>query len=85
MFTGRMLGKVIDNMIGRSLNSLQPAERKIFLYSGHEYTVINILAAMDLYDPPHFPKYSAAVIIELHQTACDGKYAVKVNIGLLIN
>lgn len=77
-----MLGKVIENMVAKSLDKLMPSDRKIFLYSGHEYTVINILAAMDLYDPPHFPKYSAAVIIELHQLSCNStKYAVKVELN----
>lgn len=41
------------------------AGAKIHLYSGHENNVVNILSALDVFEP-HVPKYSAAVIIELH-------------------
>ncbi|KAL1491815.1 hypothetical protein ABEB36_012353 [Hypothenemus hampei] len=77
LFGGRMLGKVIDNMVAKTEGSLHPHERKIFIYSGHEYSVINILAVLDLYET-HFPNYSAAVIIELHYLRSRQDYAVKV-------
>lgn len=74
---GRMLAKVISNMVAKTEGSLHPHERKMFLYSGHENNVINILAAMDLYET-HFPNYSSAVIIELHYLRSRQNYAVKV-------
>ncbi|ENN79637.1 venom acid phosphatase Acph-1 isoform X1 [Dendroctonus ponderosae] len=74
---GRMLGKVIANMVAKTEGSLHPHERKIFIYSGHENNVINILAAMDLYKT-HFPNYSSAVLIELHYLRSRQNYAVKV-------
>ncbi|XP_050303568.1 venom acid phosphatase Acph-1-like [Anthonomus grandis grandis] len=74
---GRMLGKVIANMVAKTEGSLHPHERKIFLYSGHENNVINILAALDLFKT-HFPKYSSAVMIELHYLRSRQDYAVKV-------
>ncbi|XP_044259333.1 venom acid phosphatase Acph-1-like isoform X1 [Tribolium madens] len=60
---GRMLGQIIKQMSAKSRNLLR---EKIFLYSGHENNVINILAALNLFKP-HVPKYSAAVIVELYQ------------------
>lgn len=65
-------------MIAKTTNSLKPQDRKIFLYSGHEYTVFSTLATLNLYDR-HFPNYSAATIYELHNLG-NNSYAVKVNI-----
>lgn len=79
---GRILKRVIEHMkakagIATNTHNLIPNERKIYLYSGHENNVINILAAMDLF-VPHVPKYSAAVIIELHFFKEFELWAVKV-------
>lgn len=73
-----MLGKVINNMVAKTEGSLHPHERKIFIYSGHENNVINVLAAMDLFRT-HFPLYSSAVLIELHYLRSRQDYAVKVS------
>lgn len=64
-------------MVAKTEGSLSPHERKIFLYSGHENNVINVLAAMNLYKT-HFPNYSSAVLIELHYLRSRQDYAVKV-------
>lgn len=49
----------------------------MFLFSGHENNVINILAVLGVYTP-HVPKYSAAVVIELHHIPDKLNHAVKV-------
>lgn len=64
-------------MVAKTEGSLSPHERKIFLNSGHENNVINVLAAMNLYKT-HFPNYSSAVLIELHYLRSRQDYAVKV-------
>ncbi|XP_018578050.1 venom acid phosphatase Acph-1-like [Anoplophora glabripennis] len=74
---GRSLKMVVNNMLAKATHNLRPRERKIFLFSGHENNVINVLAAMDLYKA-HFPSYSSAVIIELHYLSDEDEYAVKV-------
>lgn len=74
---GRLLGKVIDHMVAKANNSLQPTNRKLFLYSCHENNVLNILAALDLFKT-HFPKYSSSVLIELHYVKDVDDYGVKV-------
>ncbi|KAF5302431.1 hypothetical protein FQR65_LT08520 [Abscondita terminalis] len=63
---GRILSKIIKNMKGKISNSLKPLDRKIFLYSGHDNNIVNILSALQLYNF-HFPQFNAAVLIELHQ------------------
>lgn len=76
-FKGRSLKKVIEHMNDKIKGNLRPEGRKIYLYSGHENNVLNILAALNLFKP-HVPKYSAATIIELHYETQIGKYLVKV-------
>lgn len=70
-------------MLAKSTHNLQPHARKIFLYSGHENNVINVLAAMDLFET-HFPNYSSAVIIELHYLSDKEGYAVKVSTAYVL-
>ena len=74
---GRILKKVIENMVAKANNTLKPENRKLFLFSGHENNVINMLAAMNLFQP-HVPKYSSAVIIELHYLEDEDNHVVKV-------
>lgn len=64
-------------MMDQINGKLKPAGRKIYMYSAHDNNVINILAALGLYDPPHFPNYSSATIIELHLMD-NHEYAIKV-------
>lgn len=73
-----MLKKIIENMKAKIDGTLTPKGRKIYLYSGHENNVINILAALNVFQP-HVPKYSAAAIIELHKLPESNDYVVKVS------
>ncbi|CAG9822301.1 unnamed protein product, partial [Phaedon cochleariae] len=73
---GRIWQQILKNMISKSKNELQPERRKIILYSGHDYVVYNTLVALNLTEP-HFPEYSAAVIIELHRIEGD-EYGIKI-------
>nr|CAH7724609.1 unnamed protein product [Callosobruchus chinensis] len=75
---GRSLQKAIDNMLEKSECRLQPTNRKIFLYSGHENNVVNLLTVLGFFDTAedqHFPEYSSAFVIELHED--NEEYAVK--------
>ncbi|XP_066149409.1 venom acid phosphatase Acph-1-like [Euwallacea fornicatus] len=74
---GRSLQKVIKDMVAKTEGSLHPHERKIFLYSGHENNVVNVLSSLNLFKT-HFPSYSSAVLIELHYLRTRQDYAVKV-------
>lgn len=74
---------VIKNMKDRIANNLVPKERKIFLFSGHENNVINVLAALNVFKP-HVPNYSAAIYLELHYLPFRGKHAVRVSRGTIV-
>ncbi|KAK4881236.1 hypothetical protein RN001_004555, partial [Aquatica leii] len=73
---GRMLAKVINNIKDKILNTLHPPEKKIFLYSGHDNNIINILSSLNLYKF-NFPNYNSAIFIELHQNISK-EYIVKI-------
>lgn len=72
---GRMLGKIIHQMLAKANNTLQPANRKMVLYSGHDCNIFSILAVLDLLEP-HVPKYSSFVLFELHLV--ENTYGVKI-------
>lgn len=71
---GMILRKIIDDMVARKNGTLDE-RRKVMLYSGHDFNVVSLLAALGVYSP-HVPQYSSAVMIELHEV--DKQYTVKV-------
>lgn len=72
-----MLKKVIEHIKSKIDGSLIPNKRKIFLYSGHENNVINILAALGVIKS-HVVEFSSATIIELHYLEDLNDYTIKV-------
>lgn len=72
---GNLLKKIIDDSLAKAEGSLSPQTRKLFLYSGHDFTVISMLSALNIYSP-HHPPYGAFVIVELHNI--DGVHGFKV-------
>lgn len=73
---GRRLAKTVENMKRNIQDTIQP-KKKIFLYSGHDFTVIDLLYSLDLYKP-HFPNFNAAICVELHQELTTGMHFVKI-------
>lgn len=64
-------------------NSWKLNGRKLFMYSGHENNVINILAAVGI-TKLHVVEFSSATIIELHYLKDLKNYAIKVSFTNLI-
>ena len=60
-----LLGRMINNMVAVR-NGLMDRNRKINLFGAHDLNVVALLTALGVYSP-HVPKYSSAVIIELHR------------------
>lgn len=58
-------------------NTLKPNKRKMYLYSGHENNVINILAALGI-AKVQVVEFSSAAIIELHYLGELNTHAIKV-------
>ncbi|XP_074029096.1 venom acid phosphatase Acph-1 isoform X2 [Leptinotarsa decemlineata] len=74
---GRSLQRVLENILAKTRNRLSAENRKIFLYSGHENNIINILTSLG-WDVSEFPNYSSTVIFELHFLKETDEFAVKV-------
>jgi len=72
-FLGPLLGHVIQQMEEK----LEGSPLKLFLYSGHDYTVVYLGAALKLWKD-FFPDYCSAFIVKLHSNAAN-EYFVKVN------
>ncbi|KAK5649185.1 hypothetical protein RI129_000214 [Pyrocoelia pectoralis] len=73
MSGGILLKKIVDEM--HSQIAKNQNKSKIFLYSGHEFSITYTLNALNVYHP-HIPKYSSCILLEFHKTK--GKYGVMV-------
>ncbi|XP_044258181.1 venom acid phosphatase Acph-1-like [Tribolium madens] len=71
--TGHLLKKIIEDSLAKRDGSL-PEDRKIFLYSAHDYSVGVMLRALDVFYP-HVPPYGATIFFEIHNI--DGTYGLK--------
>ncbi|OAD55716.1 Prostatic acid phosphatase, partial [Eufriesea mexicana] len=61
--SGPLLGEIIDHMEKKSKNALVP-DRKVWMYSGHDETIANMLMTLNVFEP-HCPPYTATILIEL--------------------
>lgn len=66
--SGTLLGQMTRHMVLKSQNALRP-DRKVWIYSGHDTTIANMLMTLNLFDPPHCPPYTAVLFIELRLDA----------------
>lgn len=75
---GYLLQKILNDTTAKVNNRLQ---RKMFLYSGHEATLANLLYSLKVFKPQHVPPYGSTIMFELHKHRQD--YYIKVPIFLL--
>lgn len=77
LIIGPLLKQIIDNMVNKSKNQLTP-DRKMFLYSGHDFTILGLLSSMlqteDLIPQPDF---GSSLAFELYKDTTNG-HTVKV-------
>ncbi|XP_054731873.1 venom acid phosphatase Acph-1-like isoform X2 [Anastrepha obliqua] len=73
---GPFLKKMFTEMLEKRNGELQPNKRKLFIYTGHDTTVVNILSALKVWKP-QLPRYSVMTIFELHKNKNTGEYYVE--------
>lgn len=73
---GYLLAKILKDTVSKIQNILQPADRKMFLYSGHETTLGFMMEALQVFKP-HIPPYGSALMFEVHRK--NDEYFIKVN------
>lgn len=59
------------------------ANKKIFLYAGHDSTVVNLLSAFKVWNENELPDYGVMGVLELYRDANTGKYGVVVGVKQL--
>jgi lysosomal acid phosphatase len=61
---GPFLKKVVSDCDQKISGTMDPAGRKMFMYSAHDTTVAPILHTLDLFDPPSAPYYASTILFE---------------------
>ncbi|XP_075160559.1 venom acid phosphatase Acph-1-like [Haematobia irritans] len=74
---GPFLEKIFEQMQGKVQGTLSPRERKMFLYCGHDWTIVNILSALNVWKR-QMPSFSAVIAFELHQHKETKEYFVEI-------
>lgn len=69
--------KLISDWTAKAAGKLTPPERKIFVYSGHDSTVSNLLLALGSWDK-QVPNYGIMVIFELYEDLKTNEFGVEV-------
>jgi len=64
---GPFIKKVLDDCYKSKEGTMDPVNRKLFMYSAHDTTVAPILHTLNVFDPPKAPPYAAMIIFELIQ------------------
>lgn len=82
---GSFVTEVVDTMHKKREASLFP-DRNIYIYSGHDVTLVNIMRAMEIIEQTsEKPDFGAALTFELHRQNEMKDYEVKVCMNNLIN
>ncbi|KAG8263237.1 prostatic acid phosphatase-like [Homalodisca vitripennis] len=69
-------GPLLKKILSDSQAKLEPSnKRKMFLYAGHDSTVVNLLMALKVWDE-QIPVYNILALVELHQI--DKNYGLKI-------
>ncbi|XP_065360977.1 venom acid phosphatase Acph-1-like [Calliphora vicina] len=74
---GPFLRKMYDEMLKKRAQKLKPFDRKMFIYTGHDWTVGNILSALKIWDR-QMPRFSVMAIFELHKNPITQEYYVEI-------
>uniref|UniRef100_A0A8C7YLH9 Acid phosphatase 6, lysophosphatidic n=1 Tax=Oryzias sinensis TaxID=183150 RepID=A0A8C7YLH9_9TELE len=75
---GPLLHTLLDNMEEKLQGGSSEPDRKLFLYSAHDTTLIPCLMALGIFDKK-WPPYGADITVELHQSQQTNEPFVKVS------
>lgn len=81
LFSGPLLDEIVTRMYGKKNGTLNP-NRMLWIYSAHDFTILNLLNAMKLYDHTLVP-YAAVLMIELRLNNT-GNYVVTVSFSNIL-
>lgn len=75
---GPMLKKFTDEMLARKKGIQKPEKNKMFMYIGHDSTIVTLLDTMHIWYN-QMPLYNIMTMIELHED--DGEWNVQASIN----
>ena len=67
-FSGPLFQEILDKMEKKMSNEIS---QKVWMYSGHDTTIANILQALDMFSPPQCPPYLSMILFELRKKEDD--------------
>lgn len=78
IFSGALITDILDHVKLR-FQSPSPAP-KIYIYSGHDVTLVNLMRALDVLEQANAkPDYAATIVFELHHSVIyDDDFEVKI-------
>jgi len=74
---GPFITKMLKEMEAKRTNTLKPTNRKLFIYTGHDSTIVNVLSAFKIWKR-QLPRYSVMAIFELHKDKKTGEHYVEI-------
>ncbi|KAK9754324.1 Histidine phosphatase superfamily (branch 2) [Popillia japonica] len=72
---GFILRRIVEETTAKLEDLPTMTDRRINLYSGHDFTIIALLSALGVYKP-HHPPYGAYIILEVHKIG--NRHGIKV-------
>ena len=65
---GALATEILDQMLQKRAAKLQP-DRSLFIYSGHDVTLVNLMRALGVEDQTsNKPDFGATLVLELHDS-----------------
>lgn len=64
---GPFLKKIVNDMLMKKEGTLEPQKRKMYMYIGHDSTIVTLLDAMHIWNN-QMPHYNIMIMIELHKS-----------------
>lgn len=74
--SGPLVSKIVNETKAKAEGTLKPEGRKMFMYAGHDSTVVNLMSALKVWDP-QVPDYGIMALIELHHDESSDTHYVK--------
>lgn len=75
---GPMLKKIINEMLAKKEGTLEPKKRKMFMYIGHDSTIVTLLDTMHIWYN-QMPHYNIMTMIELHEDEDEWNVQASIN------
>ncbi|EDW76777.1 uncharacterized protein Dwil_GK19447 [Drosophila willistoni] len=74
---GPFLKKMYAEMTAKAEATLEPRDRRMFIYTGHDWTVGNILSALGIWQR-QMPRFGVMAIFETHKNLKTGQHYVEI-------